>query len=275
MKEHNKDKARVIIKDWSLSRWYDNVNFDDNLGKTGKYNYNLCGNAENHPKLGKTYIAHTSPLVKAEIKNNTLYYETLNTIYEAELKYMAMPTNFRIVFDASAPKDLLNPHLENIMQLENKLTRKEEESVEFTPFEMQCIQLMLSGSKDRESEIETEHLRLINEAKKYDNCVYMEVESVSAGSLVAFNIDDHTGVMEPYRHTGMMQDSILYRDKETGVDFRYWPNHSGLETYGWSENIERVVIKNMKGVDITFNHSLIKPRQLMVFERHPNADFSN
>ena len=60
--------------------------------------YNLSGNADHHPRLGKgTYVAHTSYLVDYELKDDVLKYETRNTIYMCPLKYMSRIPYFNVV----------------------------------------------------------------------------------------------------------------------------------------------------------------------------------
>ena len=51
--------------------------------------YNLSGIADNHPKLGKeTFVSYTSKLIRSEVVDDVLTYETKNTIYVCPLKFM-------------------------------------------------------------------------------------------------------------------------------------------------------------------------------------------
>lgn len=101
---------------------------------------------------------------------------------------------------------------------------------------------------------------LLKEASKYDNCIFIDLSSISQESPAAFNIKGRTGIINPMQHIGMFTDTVLYinyDDKEEYIDFRYYVRHIGLETYSWTENIERVVIHNNKGRAIYFNDKIL------------------
>ena len=261
------DKAKVLIKDWMISRYSDGT----------KFSYNLSGNAENHPVLGKTFVAHTSYFVDANVDGDVLYFETANTMYVAPLKYASVrkdSVHLDTYLKEARKKDIQHPAIDNVynavLKFELSDADRKSRAVVMTSFDTHFLELILTGKQDREAEIKLENERLIAEAKKYDDCLYMEVENIACGSLVAYNINGKTGVSEPYLHTGRLQDSVLYsagREFGDSFDFRYFPNGDSMSTYCWSSEIKRVVIKNMKKYAIYFNGEEIAPDALRVFER--------
>lgn len=107
----------------------------------------------------------------------------------------------------------------------------------------------------------------------------MEVLSVGSGNLLAYHIGDHTGIVHPHVHTGMMHDSVLYIKGESeygpcSFDFRYFPGGWGdsMETYCWSDNIKYAVIKHEIGKELDFNNNKIPPGETGVFDRSDHRD---
>ena len=115
--------------------------------------------------------------------------------------------------------------------------------------------------------------RLLQIAKEYENCIYLEVTNVGEGDLLAYHIGEDTGLISPFVHVGMTQDSVLYMQYEgendsCGLDFRYFPKGFSctiMETYSWSDNIRQVVIKNDTGKVLTFNHVDLADGETIVF----------
>lgn len=110
-------------------------------------------------------------------------------------------------------------------------------------------------------------------ARQYEDCVYIEVSNVEQGNKLAYHFGPHTGIVDPFVHLGMFQDSILYiqygneNNDGCSMDFRYFPKMCGysMETYSWSHNIKNVVVKNECSYDITFNKALVKQGETKVF----------
>ncbi|MDO5154379.1 MAG: hypothetical protein Q4D51_00295 [Eubacteriales bacterium] len=140
------------------------------------------------------------------------------------------------------------------------------------------------GQKEIKEAVEKENARIIEIAKQYEDCVYLEASCISSGDKLAYHIADYIGVIEPRLHSGMFQDSVLYikhRTSETNedaLDFRYFPQGLGniIETYSWSDNIKQAVIKNRTGEKILFNGEEIAPEEVRAFtpERHTQGLFS-
>lgn len=112
--------------------------------------------------------------------------------------------------------------------------------------------------------------RLIAEAEKYENCVYIEAENIPKGDPAAFHIGEKTGVIRPTKHIGMSANSILFLSSEPGdpdgVDLRYFPKWDGFRTYRWSDTIEKLVIKNKTEKPICVNEESIAPGETKIIE---------
>lgn len=94
-------------------------------------------------------------------------------------------------------------------------------------------------------------LQTIREVKPYvpliglkDDSLYLETAGDVA--VCAFYKKDNEIIrLNIGIHLGMIQDSVLIRDVEKGVDFRYFPHmFSGLEIYAW-DGFTNLVINNL------------------------------
>lgn len=115
--------------------------------------------------------------------------------------------------------------------------------------------------------------RLYDIVKDYENAVYIKVSDIGSGDNLAYHLGDCIGIVVPSVNVGMYQDSVLYIKYSTEgnddceMDFRYFPNvlEKSMETYSWSDNIERAIIKNEGVVPISFNRQKINPGETKVF----------
>ena len=253
------EKATVNMKNWKL--------------RTRGEDYSLSGNADRHPRLGNnTYIGCTSYLVSYTLEDDILTYETRNTIYICPLKYM-------VEADEGSKASILKEYYE---------------SPELTEH---LNELMMIGQKEREEEKKKYEEHLLEVAKGYEDCIYIEMKRIADGDMLAYHIGGKAGLVEPHKHISDRQDSILYMryqedDEEASLDFRYWPmedpddipvfvmNDEGefvelprerkvkekqeVVTYSWSDNIKRAVIKNdshilieINGVDIAIGETKV------------------
>lgn len=122
--------------------------------------------------------------------------------------------------------------------------------------------------ESNEKPVDEEESRLIAEAKKNENCVYIEVENISKGDPAAFHIGEKTGVIRPTKHIGMSADSILYLSSEPGdpdgVDIRYFVGWNEFKTYRWSDNVKQLVIKNNMDKTIHVNSVSFEPGETKI-----------
>lgn len=285
------------------------VNMTDWEVRVHDENYTLSGTVDNHPSLGKnTYVYRTSNLVSYTYENEILTYETENTIYKCPLKYMATRPYSNVVATykekltkrsekSDSPLDMIIEVAARIAVI-NDLDKSQERWRSWVDVDSYTIKdaeyykndfveyvrsIQEKGQQEILAADESVNKKLIEVAKQYEDCVYMEVSNVSCGSKLAYHIGGNTGVVEPSVHSGMFQDSILYmkyrdKDDDFALDFRYFPKGFGdvMETYSWSDNIVRAVIKNDCSHEITFNHEKIEVGETKVFtsETHKQGLFS-
>ena len=229
--------------------------------------YNLSGVADKHPKLGNNvFVAYTSYLIDANLKDDVLVYETKNTIYHCPLKYMKKDAykNMSTVFVESYKNYEKNKILDDIIKASIEISFEEKEMSDFANNILRLIEV---GSKEIEDMKRTEKERLEGIVKEYPDSVYLEVSNINNGSVLAYNIKDKIGLCEPDVHIGMFQDSVLYMVRQI-IDFRYFPDYDSLTTYSWSDNIKQAVIKNMKSFPITFNDEEINPGEIKIFSKN-------
>lgn len=253
-------KPEVIMTDWELYI-YDN-------------RYQLTGTAINHPRLGRwTYVSYTTTMVSHRFEKDVLWYETENTMYICPLKYMTTKPYLSVV---SEYKDKLmqqadnsDSELDKIIAASARIACEKELDEAFTD---KIIRLQTEGQTEIKELRNQENNKLIEVAKQYEDCVYLEVTNIECGDTLAYHISGASGVIYPMLHSGMFQDSVLYmkypNDKDSegdfGVDFRYFPRWGGIETYSWSDNIKCAVIKNCLEETISFNQTILAPGETKV-----------
>lgn len=256
-----------------------------NLDKWGMLNYGDCfcafGIADNHPKLGKNVIvSHTSKILKVNEITDAYEFETHNSIYVCKLGNICndIPYEFSKTTSKSKVAKVYNKYYRYMLykiakhndESINKygIRLKEEEAKEFE----RLLELKALCNKEREEKVKLHEAELLEEASKYDNCIFIDLSSISQGSPAAFNINGRTGIINPTQHIGMFTDTVLYinsDDKDNYIDFRYYVRFLGLEIYSWTKNIENVVIHNSKGSTISFNRCVkIEPDETIIINRN-------
>lgn len=251
-------KTKVNMTNWQLRIYEDR--------------YNLSGYADDHPNLGKDdYVATTSELVDYTFEDDVLTYITLNTKYICPLKYMSPKPYSNLILEGKEKMthqaDDSDDILDKIIAASAKLALglPEDEML------ARIKELQEQGQAEIKEMEQKKNDLLINIAKQYEDCVYIEVSSVPEGSKLAYHLGEYTGVIYPHVHVGMFQDSVLYMKYATeedpaSLDFRYFPHGwNDMETYSWSDNIKNAVIKNeTKGV-LRFNDRKIAPGDTVLF----------
>lgn len=243
--------------------------------------YNLSGFADNHLRLGKnTYVSMTSSLVSYTFDEDVLIYETKNTYYVCPLKYMITYPYKNVIEsykEELAHRDEKSDSiLDKIIAASAKIsiieTGKKYDKFVNDNFLKKIKELQKQGQKEIEEMEQKENKRLIDIACNYEDCIYIELSNVEQGSLMAYHLGNYTGVVYPSLHVGMFQNSVLYRkfeskDNPVNMDFRYFPMGGNLviETYSWSDNIKKAVIKNETRDAINFNGKDIPVGETMIF----------
>lgn len=246
--------------------------------------YNLSGIADNHPTIGRNqFVGYTSSLQRFDFENDVLTYETRNTIYICPLKYMQTKPYFNVVTEYKEKlmkqDNVSDSILDKIIAASARLALEKELNDDF-------VQHILEVTKDGKAELEAMKIaddnRMIEIAKKYEDCIYIEISNVDAGDKLAYHFGDHVGTIDPEIHSGMFQDSILYMkyaetEDDEELDFRYFPKGLGvyMETYSWSDNIKHAVIKNICDFVIVFNNEEVASGETKVFtpENHVEGLF--
>ncbi len=237
--------------------------------------YNLSGVADNHPSLGKnTYVAYTSHLERSELVEDVLTYETRNTIYVCPLKFMSKNPYGNVV--SHYKEELLHrgENGDNDLDLLIAATAhialgRAKENVLAT----HITKLQERGQQEIARMKQERNAAMYQVLEAYENSIYIEVGNVGGGSTLAYHLGNYFGIVEPDVHVGMFQDSVLYMlyaSKESegcSLDFRYFPRGIGdvMETYSWSDNIEKAIIKNETGGMIRFNGENIAVGETKVF----------
>ena len=241
--------------------------------------YNLSGVADRHPRLGiNTYVAHTSDLKKYDYKDETLTYETYNTIYVCPLKYINLDAYSNVISEYKEKLTCRADHSDNFLDKIIAALAKLSLGME-DDFVKHIKELAEIGQKEIEETQRLDDERRFEIIKDYEDCIYIEVSNIAQGDKLSYHLGDNFGSIIPSVHVGTYQDSILYllygneNTNECSLDFRYFPqgwSQNIMDTYSWSDNIKQAVIKNMRGDAIVFNGEIVVPGELKVFtpEKH-------
>ncbi|MBO5388909.1 MAG: hypothetical protein J6A59_12360 [Lachnospiraceae bacterium] len=243
----------------------------------------LSGIVDNHPRLGSNIrISHTSDILSVEYINDDLICHTRNSIYRCSKKYMQ--TDNICITSLSNSKteiaELYNWYCKLCIYLSRKLKSKAiqiEPSLKRIRLKAQekeqfnsVIELLAIGKKELVAKLIEYENKLIEEASKYNDCIFMDVTSIGSGSKLAFNINGNTGILNPKLHVGNFRDSIIYgvydKDKEY-IDFRYFVDIMGMSPYSWSENIKTLIVHNSKGRDVFIYGNVIHANETKKFSR--------
>lgn len=252
------DKAIVNMFDWELYVYNEH--------------YNLSGIAENHPRFGRNvYLSHTSSLQEYSFEEDVLTYETKNTIYKCPLKYMNTKPYVKVVPEYKEElmrrDETSDSILDKIIAASAKMSVGTEADDEFLVHILQVTEI---GKAELNAIKKADDDRMIEIAKKYEDCIYIEVSNIEEGDKLAYHLGSECGIVKPSIHVGMFQDSVLYMkyrqdEEDTALDFRYFPKGTFMETYSWSDNIRQAVIKNTRDFRIEFNRQGIAPGETKVF----------
>lgn len=122
----------------------------------------------------------------------------------------------------------------------------------------------VTDSQSDSDELKKAEEVLLNKKSIVDNAASYALEHIGINELylVVTGMDvlkavfkNSGGIYEikPRLHVGMFQDSVLITDFEYGtVDFRFFPNNISMEPYHWSDNLEKIHIRNIGKRDFMF-----------------------
>ena len=280
------EKNRIDLYNWQL--WF------------SEGEYRLSGIAEYYPDYGKDCNIHgTSTILNTKLEDDILRVETKHSFYSCPLKYMKVEPYGNLVFDImdglSHFADGSDDPVKKIVAVSAKMRIKaggqrwldgemprlekiKPAPVEEDDFYRYIEELQKKGQEELKERKEEDEKRLMDAVKDYEDSVYLEVYDADNPGKLVFKIGEESGIIDPWCHSGMFQDSILYTRYPEGdgqyIDFRYFPRGwgSSMETYGWTENIKQAVIKNAGEKSITFNGEPINPGETKIFARKPEYD---
>lgn len=239
-------KKEYLLKNWTLVDY-------------GKVLY-AYGNVYDNPKFSQGYYIHTSFFESFDID---LENERFDAITHSGSHYV-LPFNCVHVMDNTVKRILV----------ENK----------FKPFDKELIE------KNFEEWVEKSKKRIEDDILKEKEYTASFVEKIPEKSLYLEVFEDNTAVAIFHRehtdnseiplcinvpvntHVGMFQDSILITDWEYDlVDYRYFPKMYHLETYHWSDGLERLIVKNTGNETITLDRTKIEPGETVTIEKNSDA----
>ncbi|MCR4590904.1 MAG: hypothetical protein K5668_08795 [Lachnospiraceae bacterium] len=260
--------------------------------------YYLSGKAEYYPGYGRNVGIHgTSDILDLTVEEDVLRVETKHTFYSCLLRYMTVNpyinVDYEYVGELSHFADGSEDPLKKIIAVSAKIRIKngggksgfptidnpkwediEPKAVEEDEFFRHVTGLQRTGQQELNKCKEEDDKRMLDILKKYGDGIYLEVANTENASKLAYLIGSESGIIEPSYHAETISDSILYtkyRDDKSDLylDFRYFPRGWGIsmETYCWTDNIDRVVILNEGKRTISFNDNQIQPGETKVFQR--------
>lgn len=217
----------------------------------------LSGIADNHPVLGRNIsIGRTSHILKATLENDVLYAITGNNEYVCPLKYMNINKGNFVIEDTEVDSVCSTLYSLWVNIIEGTKT----------PETDRLLKLVDEGSKELEEQTEMYEKSVLQRVKQEEACLYIEFNNLYEG-IAAYNIQNNTGIIYPYVHSGMFQDSVLYMERGI-VDFRYFPKENNtFEVYNWSEGLDKVIVKNNSNKGISYNGYLINPDEEYILDK--------
>lgn len=269
-----KEKAIVNMYEWDLNYYYDQ--------------YFLSGRGDNHPRLGKNFrLGRTSSLIRHELKDDILIYETRNTIYHCPLKYVSRMdclnldewTRGKLIErlnllkeDNKAKTD--NEELFRIMVVARGLDLDPDLSDEFT---RHLLEVSSKGQEEIKAKNDAEKLRMMKAVENYEDALYIEIRRPREAEILAYNIEGHKGTMEGISSPKMFSQSLIYEyrnwskvDDDFYFEFRYTVDDEGDGTmfpYGWSSNIKTVMVKNVGEESLKMEEEIIMPGETIEVKR--------
>ena len=244
--------------------------------------YMLTGIADHHPTLGdNAFVGHSSIIRGFKIENNIAVVQTVNRIYHCPLEFLKPYNCLNRELDVEANTDMLEIFAYVAYTEVKKKLKEENKEVNIENLSncdidenmlnrfLEIDELIKQGYIKLEQMKKEKDEYLISKAKEYENSLYIELSTISNGNDAAYHFGDLVGVISPFCHTGMFQDSILYM-KDGIVDFRYWPYPSSMmdaEIYNWSNGLDNVVIKNCKKEEIVFNGQTISSGETVIIDK--------
>jgi len=244
--------------------------------------YSLIGIVAAQPENGKDVCMEpTSPMVRYSLERDNLIYETEDAVYVCPLSCLTTVPYADFFYED------IEELKEQIKEMKNDLDRiiyvlvvnaldEQPDGPEYE-FVMRVRELQKRERQERREREEREKERLVEEACKYEDCIYMELMSLT-NDKIGYHLEAAAGVMEPKTRWGSTWNNsrvLFFMYPEGGnpcrLDFRYFLHFSkdsmGIKSYSWSKNIKQAVVKNTGERVLTFNGCELQPGETKSFTR--------
>lgn len=244
--------------------------------------YSLLGIVEAYPGYGKDVCMEpTAPMVRYSLDGDILTYETEDAVYICPLSCLTTVPYADFFYED------IEELKEQIKEMKNDLDRivhvlvanalEEQPDGPEAEFVMRVRELQKRERQERREREEQEKERLVEEACKYEDCIYMELMSLT-NDKIGYYLKEANGITEPKTRWGSTWNNcrvlfVMYPEggNPCRLDFRYFPDFSkngmGIKTYSWSKNIKQAVVKNTGGRVLTFNGCELQPGETKSFTR--------
>lgn len=208
------------------------------------------------------------------ITEDVLVCETEENRYVCPLKYFDIKYNYNYM-DGAYVKKLINKTKKSgsVMDTIALATAEVVLDKHKSTYTKHILKLAEEGRRELELEDCAFQQSLMEQAKEYEDSIYIAWYNDANTNMLAYHIGDELGTVIPDLHVGTFQDSVLYikypeEQDDLRLEFRYFPRgFSTYVTYLWSENISKAVIKNCMEWNMTFNGKVIAPGEVVVIAR--------
>ena len=235
-----------ILKNWTLSASEDTLY--------------AWGNVYDNPQFARGLYIHTHYFESFDIdmqnkrfdaftrsgSHYALPFDCISTNENDNVKQTLITNGFKS-FDA----DLIEEQYDNWIKLSNK--RKQQDEIE----KEKEIKSFISKTPERSlyMEVFKDHTTL---------AIFHRDHMEETEAPLCFEVSTHV-------HVGMVRDSVLITDWKYGlVDYRYFPYDTRMETYHWSDGLDRLIVKNVSNEAVELDRTLIKPNETVTIERNNN-----
>ena len=249
---------------------------------TFKGSYSLIGLVDAQPEYGKDVrMEPVAPMVNYTLEGDNLIYETEDAVYICPLGCLTtVPYEDFFYEDIEELKEQIKEKKNDLDRIIHVLVVNALEEQPDGPeaeFVMWVRELQKRERQERREKEEKENERLMEEARMYEDCIYMELMSLT-NDKIGYHLEDAAGVMEPKTCWGSMRNNsrVLFSMYPEGgnpcrLDFRYFLDFSkdsmGIRSYSWSKNIKQAVVKNAGGCVLMFNGCELQPGETKIFTR--------
>ncbi|MBO5389075.1 MAG: hypothetical protein J6A59_13280 [Lachnospiraceae bacterium] len=235
----------------------------------------LSGVADYHKNLGtNALIEKTSYLVSVEyLDNDIIICNTRNSVYELDWHYVCLDVmsdyiGIRTLGETPLEK-FYNIFFDLVNLANNNIYKKFSNNVNITYKEKlsRLLDIAYKG-KIEMLDMENKHVdELISTVKDYNNCILLELNSVSGGGIAVYNIDGETGrfTVIPSRVNYEVNYTATTENSHS-LHFMYSYNGYSLSFSFIKGNFEKLIIHNLKVSSVTYSNIDISSNDTKVID---------